>query len=181
MAFADTAKLVVDLDLDNAQFVRGAKQSTAATKKFGAEVKKTGQQMSRLQRIQQKAGKSGLFGNILTGVGMGGGLMAFQAAIGLARKGVSIVTDATKAAKAEDAAMEQLTKSLELNAEAWDGDYQAIEDWVAAAQEATAVGDGEIRPALALLVAATEDVTEAQELLAGAMDFSRGVGIDLDY
>ena len=47
-----------------------------------------------------------------------------------------------------------------------------MEDYISATSRATGVTDDELRPAMANLVRATGDVTEAQDLMATAMDIS---------
>ena len=87
---------------------------------------------------------------------------------------------ATKAAIDEEKEMALLSEAIQQNTDATLADVAATEEWITAQQNATGVSDGELRPALAKLVAATKDVTKSQELLKVAMDISAATGKPLE-
>ena len=83
---------------------------------------------------------------------------------------------ATKAAIAEEKEMALLAKAMRTNADATKGQITATESWITAQQNATGIADGEMRPALAALLAVTKDTSKAQGLLGIAMDISAAKG-----
>lgn len=86
---------------------------------------------------------------------------------------------AVKAA-AEDAAQQaELARQLKATTGATDEAIAANEEFIAGLELAVAVSDAELRPALANLVRGTGDLSEAQELLALALDISAATGKDL--
>ncbi len=109
---------------------------------------------------------------VKSGFGLAAGLAIFGAVTGAIKGVADIMGDAVRAAAEEQVGIAQLTASLEANVEGWDGNRDAIEE-VITARERLAFNDDEQRQSMALLVAATKDVTEAQELQAIAMDLSR--------
>ena len=116
--------------------------------------------------------------SILTGVGLGAGVTAFN----LLGRAVSSVTDllgdAVGQAIADETSIRRLTASLKANVPAWDGDTAAIEKRILAGQK-LGFTDDELRASLTVLVGATHDVSKAQELQNAAMDLARFKGIDL--
>jgi hypothetical protein len=86
---------------------------------------------------------------------------------------------ATKAAVDEEKEMALLSKALTNNAAATDAQVASIEKWITAQQNATGIADGELRPALAALVAVTKDTGKAQDLLTIAMDLAAAKGKDV--
>lgn len=101
------------------------------------------------------------------------------AALGLAAAGAGALALAKGAAEDEAAAL-KLATALKNSAGATDEQVAATEDWISAQGKALGVTDDELRPALAKLAAATEDVGEAQRLAALAMDISAGTGKSLE-
>lgn len=83
---------------------------------------------------------------------------------------------ATKAAIDEEKEMALLAEAMRTNADATQESIDATEAWITAQQNATGISDGDLRPALAALVAATKDTAEAQDLLSVAMDISVAKG-----
>ena len=88
------------------------------------------------------------------------------------------VGDSVKAFNAQQESISGLTASLRANVPAWNGDTSAIEA-VIKAQEKLGFTDTEQRDSLKLLLAATHDVTEAQQIQSVAMDLARFKHIDL--
>jgi hypothetical protein len=86
---------------------------------------------------------------------------------------------ATKMAIDEQKEMALLAKALRTNAQASDANVAAAERWITKMQMATGIADGELRPALAQLVAVTKDVGKAEQLMAMAMDVSAAKGLPL--
>lgn len=86
---------------------------------------------------------------------------------------------AVKAA-AEDAAQQaELARQLRATTGATDEAIAANEDFIASMELAVAVSDAELRPALANLVRGTGDLSQAQDLMAIALDVSAATGKDL--
>ena len=83
---------------------------------------------------------------------------------------------ATKAAIDEEKEMALLGKALRNNADATDAQVASIERWITKTQNWSGIADGELRPALAALVAVTKDTSEAQDLLGVAMDIAVAKG-----
>src|SRR3990167_1883972 len=116
--------------------------------------------------------------SILTGVGLGAGITAFNL-LGRAVSGVTdLLGDAVGQAIADETSIRRLTASLKANVPAWDGDTAAIEKRILAGQK-LGFTDDELRASLTVLVGATHDVSKAQELQNAAMDLARFKGIDL--
>lgn len=86
---------------------------------------------------------------------------------------------AVKAAAEDQKSQEQLKIALENTVGANQQQVAAVEDSVTALMYQTATADDALRPALAKLVRATGDVTQAQSLLKLALDVSAGSGRDL--
>ena len=109
------------------------------------------------------------------GVGLGIGATAAVAGFALVQSAISGVTSALKGAV--DAALEDeksvamLGSSLEQNVAGWDGNTAAIERTIESRQR-LGFTDEQQRDALARLVGATGDATEAQDMLRVAMDLS---------
>lgn len=96
---------------------------------------------------------------------------------------VTVVVDqlgkAVRAAAEDEEAQKQLAIAVQNSTDASSAQIAEIEKTIGQMQFQKAVSDGELRPALASLVRATEDVTKAQELLSLALDISAGTGRDL--
>lgn len=90
------------------------------------------------------------------------------------------VTQATQAAIADAAAQDALARQLQVSTGATQAQVAAVEEYISAQSRLTATADDELRPALAALVRATNDVTEAQKLLGLAQDISVATGRDLE-
>jgi hypothetical protein len=125
------------------------------------------------QTTAQKFGKA-----IGTGLGIGAGIGAFNLLSSAVGGTVDFLKDAVQAGMEEQASIAKMTASLRANIPAWDGRTEAIEK-VLKAQIDLGFSDDEQRDSLSLLVAATKDVTEAQNIQRIAMDLARFKGIDL--
>lgn len=115
---------------------------------------------------------------ILSGVGMGAGITAFNLLEDAVRGTIGAIGDGIQKAKDEQVGIDRLTTSLQANVRGWDGNTASIEDTIAA-REKLAFSDGEQRDSLALLVTRTKDVTKALDLERTAMDLARLRKIDL--
>ena len=98
------------------------------------------------------------------------------AAIGAITTGL---TKAVKAAAEDQKSQEQLKIALENTVGANKNQVSAVEDSITSLMYQTATADDVLRPALAKLVRATGDVTQAQKLLKLGLDVSAGSGRDL--
>ena len=100
---------------------------------------------------------------------------ALPAGIALAALGAAAV-DATKAAIEDQAAQEQLARTLTTSTKATKDQVGAVEDFISKTSQAAAVSDDELRPALAILARGTGSLTEAQKGLGLALDVAAGTG-----
>ena len=87
--------------------------------------------------------------------------------------------DAVKAFAEDEKAAVALATTLTNVTGATDKQVESIEKFITKTSFAVAVADDQLRPALATLVRATGDVTQAQTLLNLALDISAGTGKDL--
>ena len=87
--------------------------------------------------------------------------------------------DAVKAFAEDEKAAVALATTLTNVTGATDKQIESIEKFITKTSFAVAVADDQLRPALATLVRATGDVTQAQTLLNLALDISAGTGKDL--
>lgn len=171
---ADIQQLIVDLRLRgdfNEKMGRARKNLTG----FNQEAGRT---TGRLDKLRGKLRSPELKAGLLQGVGLSGGLIGFQLLTTGISKAVDIGGDAIRMAAEEEAAIAQLTKAIDRNVDAWDGNIDAVERQINTNQR-LAFSDGEQREALRLLVGQTNDVDEAFRLLGTSMDFARFRGIDL--
>jgi hypothetical protein len=100
---------------------------------------------------------------------------ALPAGIALAALGAAAV-DATKAAIEDQAAQQQLARTLTTSTKATKDQVSAVEDFIRKTSQAAAVSDDELRPALAILARGTGSLTEAQKGLGLALDVAAGTG-----
>jgi hypothetical protein len=89
-----------------------------------------------------------------------------------------LAVDGVKAAIADEAAVAKLTQTLENLGLAHN--IQPIEDYIKSLERSLGVSDLELRPAYDRLVRSTQDVGEANQALALALDISAGTGKSLD-
>ena len=115
----------------------------------------------------------------LEGVGAKAGFVIKKAMLpataAIGAMGVALL-DATKAAVADQAASEELARSLRQTTGATDAVISATEDWISTQGQLLGVTDDELRPVLSKLARATGDVTRAQKLAAQAMDIAAATG-----
>lgn len=90
-----------------------------------------------------------------------------------------LFVDGVKAAMEDQAAQEKLATTLQNVTGATDAQIASVEDYITKTSLATGVTDEQLRPSLDRLVRSTQDVTEAQQLQALALDISTGTGKDL--
>ena len=84
--------------------------------------------------------------------------------------------DAANAAMQDQAAQDQLTRSLDKTTTASDGAIKSVDAWVTSLSQASSVADDELRPALATLARGTGDLKAAQDGLKIALDVSAATG-----
>ena len=84
--------------------------------------------------------------------------------------------DATKGAIADQAAQEELARSLRQTTGATDALIASNEQWITTQGQLLGITDDELRPVLSKLARATGDVTRAQELATQAMDIAAATG-----
>jgi len=102
------------------------------------------------------------------------------AAAAAAAYAVKLGVDGVKAAIEDEAAQLRLAGALRAATGATDAQIAATEDYISKTSLATGVSDDELRPALQRLALSTKDTGKAQELLALALDVSKGSGKDLE-
>jgi hypothetical protein len=104
---------------------------------------------------------------------------ALPAAAALA--GVTAALGLAVKAAAEDAGAQQaLASQIQRTTGATDVQIKANEDWITTQGKLLGVTDDELRPALAGLVRATGDITEAQRAASLAMDVAAAKGVSLE-
>lgn len=121
-------------------------------------------------------GATGALGKL--GVATGGLVTPTSLAAAGALAFVGAMTQATRAAIADEESQNRLKASLETNVRGWDGNTDAIEANIKAKQR-LGFSDEELRDSLTVLAGATNDVAEAQKIMNTAMDLARFKGIDL--
>ena len=84
--------------------------------------------------------------------------------------------DAANAAMQDQAAQDQLTRSLDKTTGATDGAIASVDAFITSTSNLTAVADDELRPALATLARGTGDLAQAQDGLKIALDISAATG-----
>jgi hypothetical protein len=102
------------------------------------------------------------------------------AAAAAAAYAVKLGVDGVKAAIEDEAAQLRLAGALRAATGATDAQIRATEDYISKTSLATGVADDELRPALQRLALSTKDTGKAQQLLALALDVSKGSGKDLE-
>lgn len=150
----------------------GSKSQTSA-KGLNAQLTAIGQRFEHINK------QGGLAKSILGGVGLGGGILAFNAIKEAIGGVVDVFVDLAKKAMEEQVGIDRLTAALRANIPAWDGNTRAIEDAIKAGVDLAFTADDQ-RAALALLVAQTHSVTSALDILRTAMDLSRLKGVGLN-
>jgi hypothetical protein len=100
---------------------------------------------------------------------------ALPAGVAVAALGAAAF-DAVKGAMADQAAQEQLARTLQSSTKATRGQVAAVEDYITQTSMAAAVSDDELRPALATLARGTGDLEKAQKGLGLALDIAAGTG-----
>jgi len=94
--------------------------------------------------------------------------------------GTKLAIDGVKAAIEDEQAQLRLAAALKTATGATEAQIQATEDMILKTSLATGVSDEQLRPAMQRLAVSTKDTTKAQELLALALDVSKGSGKDLE-
>jgi hypothetical protein len=87
---------------------------------------------------------------------------------------------AVKAAAEDQAAQQALASQIQRTTNATDAQIAANEDWISTQGKLLGVTDDELRPALAGLIRATGDITEAQKAAGLAMDVAAAKGVSLE-
>jgi hypothetical protein len=151
MAGSRTLKLTILGDVDNLN--KSLKTATADVETFGDKMGKVGKMV-------------------------GAAFVAAAAAAGA--YAVKIGIEGVKAAIADEKAQTQLALALENATGATQGQIAATEQAILKMSLATGVADDDLRPALGRLVRSTGDITQAQDLLATALDVSTATGKPLE-
>ena len=118
-------------------------------------------------------------------VGFAAKKAAQVAAIGFAALAAAGAAAGAVLFKAAQAAAEDQTQQIKLasrikaTSDATDVQIKGIEEYIDKTQRAVGVADSNLRPAFGRLVAATRDVTKAQDLLNLALDLSAATGKDV--
>ncbi len=112
------------------------------------------------------------------GVATGGLVTPTSIAAAGALAFVGIMADATRKAIDEEKNIAKLGAALQANIPDWDGNTNAIERLISK-RENLAFSDDELRDSLGTLVAATHDVTKAEDIQSTAMDLARFKHISL--
>jgi len=94
--------------------------------------------------------------------------------------GTKLAIDGVKAAIEDEQAQLRLANALREATGATDAQIKATEDYILKTSLATGVSDDQLRPAMQRLAVSTKSTTEAQKLLALALDVSKGSGKDLE-
>lgn len=152
-------QIPVSMDADDA--IDEAKDLKESIDDVGEAAENTSKGGGKLGGVFDALGKGAM---VLGGavLGVGAGLIA-----------------ATKAAADEKTGMIRLNKTIANSVKGWDGNTDAIEDYISS-QTKLAFKDDELRDSLGFLVGQTQDLTEAQNLQALAMDLARSKGISLE-
>lgn len=144
----------------------------ASTRKAASEIDKLKKQVSGLATT---AG----WKSLVTGVGVGIGLQAYNALAGAITGVGDTLIDSVRKAAEEEAGIARLSAALQANVAAFDGNTSAIERTIKSRQD-LAFADDELRSSLAVLVGATHDVERAFALQSTAMDLARLKNISLE-
>jgi len=103
--------------------------------------------------------------------------VAAAAAVAYAGK---LAIDGVKAAIEDEQAQLRLAAALRSATGATDAQIKATEDFILQTSLATGVADDQLRPAMQRLAVSTKNTSEAQRLLALALDISKGRGLNLE-
>lgn len=160
------ARLRIAVGLSSAEVTTGATQVREQLRGVQSEAAKT------------KTAFDGIKSNVLAGVGLGGGIAAFNLASRATGEFTGFLKDSVQAAQEEEAGVARLNASLRANVPARDGDAAAIERQIKA-NEDLGFADDATRDSLTGLVAATHDVNEALRVQATAADLARFKQISL--
>jgi hypothetical protein len=120
------------------------------------------------------------FGSKVTDFGKKMGAAFAVAAAAAGAYAIKIGVEGVKAAIADEKAQTQLAIALENATGATTAQIKATEDYILKTSLATGVTDDALRPALGRLVRSTGDVTQAQDLLAQALDIAAATGKPLE-
>ncbi|NCA02983.1 MAG: hypothetical protein EBS87_12675, partial [Sphingomonadaceae bacterium] len=88
--------------------------------------------------------------------------------------------DAVKAAMDDEKSQQMLARQLKATTGATDDQIKSVEKYITAQGKNLGITDDQLRPALAGLVRATKDVSEAQGAASLAMDIAAAKGISLE-
>jgi hypothetical protein len=150
---ATTRTLKLNLLADVSKFGQGMKDADKDLSKLGTTSTTSGAKMARA----------------FAAVGVAAGVMALK-----------IGVDAVQAAAEDELSQTKLATALKLTTKATDSQIAATESWITKQQLSYGISDTKLRPALASLAVATQDLTKSQELLNLAIDISSATGKDLE-
>lgn len=153
------------------------KSGAAMEKAYGQQGKAAADKLAKSQGLLISQTGT-LKSSILTGVGLGAGVTAFGLVSSAVGSVVGALGDAERAAREEQAGIDQLTTAIRENDEAWSGNIDRVEEVIDGRQR-LAFADDVQRESLRALVAVTGDASEALDLQRTAMDLARLKGMDL--
>lgn len=177
MGVGETAQLAVELKINGVTaYTSGVNAATAANTKLAGS---TAQVDKNLQGVAKTTSTFGqIKGGIIAGLGIGGGVAAFQSLERGISETIHVIGDFVDRGIEAEATTSRLTASLKANVPAWDGNIAAIEEYDNAGKKLGFTND-EMAESLSKLVAATHDVAAAQAILATAQDLARFKNISL--
>ena len=135
--------------------------------KFGKGLKKAGQDAQGFGDKVKRYGK--VAAGAFAAVAAAAGAMAIKLGV-----------DAVKSAVEDELSQKKLAKALQNTTKATDQQIAATEDYIGKTQLQYGIADTKLRPALANLVRATKDVTQAQKINNLAIDISAATNKDLE-
>ena len=150
---ADTRTLKLSLLADVNKFLNGMDKADKGTKTFSSSIGKYSKAMAKSFAV----------------AGAAAGAYAIKLGV-----------DSVKAAVEDELSQKKLAQALKNTTGATDAQIAATEKYITKQQLAFGITDTKLRPALANLARATEDVTVAQKLLNLAIDISAATGRDLE-
>jgi len=141
-----------------------------------SELNKTGfrQTLSEFKKLETNAQR---FQFVMAKATTPAGLTAMA---GAATTAAYAIFNMANAAAEDERSQAILATALRNTTGATDKQIASVEDLISSMQLAAGISDGELRTGFQNLLRATEDVTEAQELLTLATDISVGTGRSLD-
>lgn len=169
-------ELLIKLGVDASGFKSGMATATSETKKMEEGVTQSTSKIGK--NFDDAAGHGSKFGGIMSGIGAGIGMAAFNMAAQGISKVIDVLGDSEKAYQDAAVSTAQMSTALKNNVPAAQDNVDAINKVIDANLKYGFSADDQ-RQSLALLVGVTHDVGQAQGDMSEAMDLARLKGIDL--